>query len=204
MDRAAATFKSAKTSFVWDQYTEVVNATDEQGGMMFIRKRPNGELQMAADITLPRDAPKYVLYTGGKDAKVQLYQPKIEQVTQYAAGKNKEVFESFLVLGFGGSSSDLKKEFDIAYDGDETLGNGIRTIRLKLVSTRPNVRKMFNPIYLWIDPARGIAVQQKFMQPDSGDYRLAKYSNIELNTAIPDDVFRLKTTGKTKYVSPGL
>jgi outer membrane lipoprotein-sorting protein len=56
-------------------------------------------------------------------------------------------------------------------------------------------------IWLWIDPARGISVQQQFFQPD-GDYRLAKYSNIKINQKLPDDVFKLKTTKKTKFVSP--
>ena len=41
-------------------------------------------------------------------------------------------------------------------------------------------------------PARGVSVQQKFLEP-SGDYRLAKYSNIQLNKKINGDVFKLKT-----------
>ena len=35
-----------------------------------------------------------------------------------------------------------------------------------------------------------------------GDYRLAKYSNIKLNQKVPENVFKLKTTGKTKIVTP--
>jgi hypothetical protein len=44
-------------------------------------------------------------------------------------------------------------------------------------------------------------VQQKLMQTQ-GDYRLAKYSAIKVNAKINNDVFRLKTTNKTKFVSP--
>jgi hypothetical protein len=54
---------------------------------------------------------------------------------------------------------------------------------------------------LWIDPVRGISVQQQFFEP-SGDYRLAKYSEIQIREKLPEDVFRLKTTKKTKIVSP--
>ena len=54
---------------------------------------------------------------------------------------------------------------------------------------------------LWIDPARGVSIQQQFFDP-SGDYRLAKYTEIELNQKIPDAVFKLKTTAKTKFVAP--
>jgi hypothetical protein len=35
-----------------------------------------------------------------------------------------------------------------------------------------------------------------------GDDRLAKYSAVNLHANISNDVFRLKTTGKTKFVSP--
>jgi len=44
-------------------------------------------------------------------------------------------------------------------------------------------------------------VQQQFFEP-SGDYRLAKYSDIEVNQKLPDNVFKLKTTAKTRVVSP--
>jgi hypothetical protein len=54
---------------------------------------------------------------------------------------------------------------------------------------------------LWIDLSRGISIQQKFMQ-GQGDDRLAKYSAVNLHANISNDVFRLKTTGKTKFVSP--
>jgi outer membrane lipoprotein-sorting protein len=62
------------------------------------------------------------------------------------------------------------------------------------------VRQQFAHILLWIDPARGISVQQQLFQA-SGDYRLAKYSNIELNEKVPDGTFKLKTSGKTKIIN---
>ena len=43
--------------------------------------------------------------------------------------------------------------------------------------------------------------QQKFIEAESGDYRLAKYSDIKINEKIPDEDFKLKTTGKTKVVN---
>ena len=73
--------------------------------------------------------------------------------------------------------------------------------KLDLMPKQAKVKSMFQTITLWIDPARGISVQQKFVEP-SGDYRLAKYSNIKLNPKVPDNVFKLKTTGKTKVVTP--
>jgi outer membrane lipoprotein-sorting protein len=52
---------------------------------------------------------------------------------------------------------------------------------------------------LWIDPARGVALQQQLFQDNPGDYRMTKYSDIQLNGKIPDSVFKLKTDGETKF-----
>ncbi len=194
MDKTAASFKTAEAQFDWDQYTKVVDSHDSQKGTIYFRRAGKG-LQMAANITDP--AKKYVLYA---DEKVQVYDVGIDQVTQYAAGKNKADIESFLVLGFGGRGHDLQKSFDVSYGGKETV-DGVAAEKLELVPKTAKGRNIFDHITLWIDPARGVSVQQKFLE-SSGDYRLAKYSNIKLNEKISDDTFKLKTTGKTRYINP--
>jgi len=194
MDSTAANFRTTEASFVWDQYQKVVNETDTQKGKVYFR-RTNKETEMVADITEPEK--KYVLFT---DSKVQVYQPRIDQVTVYPAGKHRAEFESFLVLGFGGGGHDMLKSFDIKYLGTEKVG-GIEAAKLDLVPKSQSIRNTFQHILLWIDPGKGVSVQQQLVEP-SGDYRLAKYSDIELNQKISDTVFKLKTTGKTKTVSP--
>ncbi len=194
MDSTAANFNTTQASFVWDQYQKVVDESDTQKGKVYFRRQGN-ETQMAADISDPDK--KYVLFA---DGKVQMYQPRIDQVTLYHAGKSRAEFESFLVLGFGGGGHDMLKSFDVKYLGAEKLG-GTDTAKLELIPKSQKVRNTFQRILLWIDPERGVSLQQQFIEP-SGDYRLAKYSDIELNQKIPDSVFKLKTTGKTKVVSP--
>ncbi len=194
MDRVAADFRTGQADFVWEQYEKVINETDVQKGTIYFRRRGN-EIQMAADIREPEK--KYVLFS---DGKVRLYQPRIEQVTEYNAGKNKQEFESFLVLGFGAKGHDLLRSFDVSYAGSEVVG-GKPAARLLLVPKSQRVRGMFDKIYLWIDPARGVSVQQQFIEP-SGNYRLAKYTNIQSNQPLADNVFKLQTTSKTKVVRP--
>jgi len=195
MDQTAANFRTTQAAFVWDQYQKVVDETDTQKGIVYFRRTGN-EVQMAADISDP-SLPKYVLFT---DSKVEVYQPKIDQVTRYNTGKDRSAFESFLVLGFGGSGQDMLKSFTVSYIGTEKV-DGVDTAKLELVPKSQKVRNTFDYIWLWIDPTRGVSVQQKLVAP-SGDYRLAKYSDIQLNQKIPDAAFKLKTTGKTKVVSP--
>ena len=196
MDRTAANFRTTQANFVWIQYNSAVNdITDTQKGTVYFR-RAGKEVEMAADINDP-PPPKYVLYSG---SKVQVYQPKIDRVTQYDTGKDRAAFESFLVLGFGGSGQEMLKSFDVSYLNTENVG-GIETAKLELVPKSEKARNTFNRIWLWIDPNRGVSVQQKLFAP-YGDYRLADYSDIKLNEKIPDSIFKLRTTGKTKFLSP--
>jgi len=194
MDKVAANFRSAQCNFAWDQYQKVVDDHDYQKGTMYFR-RQGDDVQMAADIISP--VKKYVLFTGNL---VSVYQPSIDQVTEYNPGKNKADFESYLVLGFGGSGHDLEQSFDVKFAGMEQV-QGVNAAKLELTPKSQRVRNMFQVITLWIDPARGVNVQQKFQEP-SGDYRLAMYSNIQLNQKISGDVFKLKTTGHTKVIRP--
>ena len=198
MDKTAAAFQSVEAEFEWDQFAKVVEETTVQKGVMYFRRQGNN-IEMAADIRTTDGKPdaKYVLFTGGV---VQVYQPKVDQITKYSAGKNKADFESFLVLGFGGRGHDLAKSFDVHYAGEEQVA-GVNAAKLELTPKAARVKNMFDVITLWIDPARGISVQQKF-QESSGDYRLAKYSNIKPNQKLPDSAFKLKTTGKTRIVTP--
>ena len=138
-----------------------------------------------------------MLFSGGT---VSVYVPKAGQVTEYNAGKNKADFETFLVLGFGGRGHDLAKSFDVKYAGMEQV-QGINAAKLELTPKSQKVSNMFQTITLWIDLSRGVSVQQLFNER-SGDYRLAKYNNIQLNQKLPNDVFKLKTSGKVTYVKP--
>lgn len=193
MDSASAQFRNAEADFVWDQYQKVVNETDTQKGKVYYRRTGKGETQMSANIQSPDE--KSLVFA---DGKVRLYQPKIQQVNEYDAGKNRDQFQSFLVLGFGGRGHDLPKQFDVNFGGFEAI-NGVKTAKLELVPKAPNVKNMFNQIVIWVDPGRGISLKQQFFEP-SGDYRIANYSNIKLNTKVPDDVFKLHTSGSVKTV----
>ena len=196
MDKTAANFHSTQARFAWQQYTKVVDdVTDTQKGTVYFRRSGN-QIDMAADVRDPAP-PKYVIFSG---SKVQVYQTKIDQVTQYDTGKDRAAFESFLVLGFGGSGQDMLKSFEVTYLGNEKVAD-VDAVKLNLVPKSEKARNTFNHIWLWIDPARGVSVRQQLFEAD-GDYRLADYSEIKLNEKIPDSVFKLRTTSKTKFLSP--
>jgi len=203
MDDVAANFRTTQAEFEWDIYQKVIDEVDDvQIGTIYYRR--NGkDIEMMAEVkkagssaASAKPEPKFVLFSGGK---VRLYQPKVDQVTEVDLGKNQD-YQSYLVLGFGGSGQDLLKTFDVKYGGPETI-NGVATAKLELVPKSEKVKNTYKQIVLWIDLDRGISVQQQAFQPD-GNYRLAKYSAIRVNEKISDEVFKLKTTSKTQTISP--
>ena len=194
MDAAAKTVRTTEANVVWDEYQKVIDETETEKGKIYSR-REGGETQMAVDFVEPDK--KYVVYSGGK---VQVYQPKIDQVSEYNAGNNRVDIESFLVLGFGGGGHDLLKSYDVKYLGSESV-NGTQAAKLELIPKSVKLRNNIARILLWIDPAKGISIQQQLFEP-GGDFRLAKYSDIRINQNLPANVFKLKTTAKTKFVSP--
>jgi outer membrane lipoprotein-sorting protein len=191
MDTAAASFRTTQADFEWDRYEKVINEVDDfQTGTVYYR-RAGQDVEMRAEIKMDgpslkevKPEPKDVLFSNGK---IQVFQPKANQVTVYNAGNNRSEIEAYLVLGFGGSGQDLAKTF--------------ATAKLQLIPKSDKVRNTFKEILLWIDLDRGISVQQQFFEPQ-GDYRLAKYSKIRLNEKIGNDAFQLKTNSKTTTVSP--
>jgi outer membrane lipoprotein-sorting protein len=204
MDAVAANFSSAQAEFEWDRYEKVIDEVDDvQTGTIYYR-RSGKQFEMMVDskkdgptLNQMKPEPKYVLF---KNGQIRMYLPKVDQVTVYHLGKNSSDFESYLVLGFGGSGQDLKREFDLTDLGPETV-LGVSTVKLQLVPKSESVRNKFNRIILWIDAERGISVQQQFFEP-AGNYRLAKYTQIRLNEKIKNEVFHLKTTSKTQVVTP--
>jgi outer membrane lipoprotein-sorting protein len=204
MDAAAAKFNTTQANFEWDRYEKVIDEVDDvETGNIFYR-RVGKDVEMKAEIKTAgpsrdklKPEPQFVLFSQGK---VQRYLPRVDQVTVYDVGKNRSALEAYLVLGFGGSGQDLAKSFDVTFQGQETV-DGIGAAKLQLIPKSERLRNTFAQILLWIDLDRGISVQQQFFEP-GGNYKLAKYSSIRLNEKIPDEVFHLKTTGKTQTISP--
>jgi outer membrane lipoprotein-sorting protein len=194
MDEAATKFRNTQANFTWIQYNKVIDdIADTQKGRIYFR-RSGRDIQMAADLREPDT--KQLIFS---DGKIQIYQPRMDQVDVYDASAHREEFESFLVVGFGGGGHDMLKSFEIKFLGNEKIGD-TETAKLDLIPKSEKVKQNFSHLVLWIDPQRGISLQQQLFEA-SGDYRLAKYSDIQVNQKISDNAFKLKTSAKTKMLS---
>ena len=206
MDMTAASFRTTQADFEWETYEKVIDEIDDYEKGTIYYKRTGKEIEMMAEVKLAgsdpdklKPEPKFVLFGNGQ---VRVYQPKPDQETVYDLGKNRTDLETYIVIGFGGSGQDLPKAFDVTYVGPETI-DGIPTAKLQLVPKSERVRSSYyKQILIWVDLDRGISVQQKFISPED-NYRLAKYSSIQINgKKIPDSVFKINTTSKTQVISP--
>ena len=101
----------------------------------------------------------------------------------------------FMALGFGQSSQDLKKNFDVSLAGEEAV-DGKKTSILELT---PKNRAMFKSVRMWMDQQKWVAVQLR-VNESTGDYFLLKYSNIKMNPNISDSTFDLKVPKDVKVV----
>ena len=198
LNAAAAKFESAEADFTWDQFQAVVQDHDLQTGTIYYERKKGGSTRVAAYLKQDngKPAPKTVVFDGG-DAN--FYEPGIKQLTVIRAGANRNQWESFLTLGFGGSGSDLKVNWKVSLLGTENM-DGVQVAKLDLVPVQQSVANMFTHVTIWVDPAKGLSHKQIFYQP-SGDLRTATYTNIRYNSPIAADVFQLKLPpGTTRVV----
>ena len=192
MDAASAKFESAQADFQWDVYEAAVQVTDQQFGTVYF-ERKSAETMMAAELAKP--SAKQIVYANGK---LDLYEPGIDHLTEFSAGQNRAMYESFSTLGFGGRGSDLDKNWDVSLQGREKI-DGVDCAKLDLVPKLQNIKNIYSHITLWIDPTRDISLKLQAFEP-SGDYRTAHYTHIQVNGKIPTSVFKVNTTKKTTIV----
>ncbi len=195
MDASAARFQSASARFTWDQLTAVVQEHDVQKGTIAFRRGSTGTAMVAhVETEDGQPAPKDVLFRNGE---LQLYQPGLKQETLLHAGANREQFESFATLGFGGSGRDLQANWNVTYEGADTV-DGVAVAKLSLQPKHPAAGDMFTRIEIFLDPATDTSRRQIFYNA-AGDTRTATYSDIKLN-AVPESAFTLNIPKGTQVV----
>lgn len=123
------------------------------------------------------------------EGKIHLYFPRIKQVQVVNLGENEDKVE-FLAIGFGQSSADILRYYDVTFVGEETIV-GLTTAVLDLKPRFSDLSAIFSNIRLWIDQQRWIPIQTKLTEV-GGDYLDVRFANIKINGRLPRGVFDLK------------
>jgi hypothetical protein len=188
LDAAAKNFHTTETSVEFDTImTDPVPDTDIQKGTAYYQ-RSGTTFEMSGHITEHNKRPSdkiYILSHGvlrisetGKETDAKAYAQ---------AGK----YESYLMLGFGASGTELADKWDIKYLGPDktiTTDKGVPTDKLELVAKDPAVRKNITKVTVWMDTARAVSLKVVFDEGE-GQSWVCRYSGIKVNQPLPGNAF---------------
>src|SRR5690242_20089837 len=113
MDEVAKTFRSSQADIERTHVTVLVNDKDVSSGK-FSYVRQGKEPRVRFQFTKP--VIQDVLIDKGK---AQIYTPNLKQVQEASLGEHQDMVEMIMALGFGQSSQDLRKNYNVSLAGEE-------------------------------------------------------------------------------------
>jgi outer membrane lipoprotein-sorting protein len=194
MDHAAQDFRALSANMKRVQFTAVISEANEMEGVVRL-KRLKGSTVGIVDFQHPEQRTVYI-----NGHNVQIYYPKANTVEIYDSSKYTSNIDQFLLLGFGTSSAELQKSYDLKMAGTETIGGGATT-RIEMTPKSAELKKLITKIELWIPEGQDTAIQEKVTEP-SKNYELITYSEVKVNPSLPDSSFELKLPAKVKKIHP--
>jgi len=194
MDQSASKFRGLSAKVRKVSHTAVINETSVDAGSL-VAKRKGKEFGFLVEFTEP--AWRTVCFQG---SAIEIYYPKINTVQVYDLGKQRDLVEEFLLLGFGTSGKNLVKNHNVKLLGEPQL-RGHPTWHLELAPKSKQMSQHVKKIELWLDPSTAQPVQQKFYQA-AGDYTQIEYSDLTLEPNLPDSAVALKVPPGAKREYP--
>jgi outer membrane lipoprotein-sorting protein len=194
MDRSAAEFRSLTAKMKRVQFTAVLNESSQMDGSMQLKREKGGTVGL---IEFVQPDPRTVFLKG---KTVQIFYPKANSVEIYDTSKYVSNIDQFLLLGFGTSSAELRKTYDVKGGVTETVG-GMPTTKIELTPRSEELKKLITKIELWIPENQSNPIQEKVTEP-SRNYELVNYSDIRLNPALSDSSFELKLPPRVQKIYP--
>jgi outer membrane lipoprotein-sorting protein len=191
MDEAALTFKAISADMQMTTFTKIINDQTVQTGTLKMQRQKEKGTRAILDFSGQGDA-SIVSFS---NHTVRIYYPKLNSYQNYDLGKNSDVLDRFLLLGFGSSGKELSESYEITNAGTETI-TGQETTKLVLVPKASNVQEKLSKAQVWIPDGKAYPVQQQFFEP-TGNYRIVLYNNIKLNPPIKGNLeFKLPAGAK--------
>lgn len=178
MDQAAPGFHAMAANVEMLTYTKILDDKTLEKGTLKMQRQKGNEVRAIVDFSGQEDA-RVIAFLGGI---VRIYYPKLKEYQDYEVGKNSDVLNQFLLLGFGSSGKELARSYTISLSGSEKVGIA-DTTKLLLVPKDAKVLERLSKIEMWIPNDAAYPVQQQFYEP-SGNYRRVTYTNIDLNPPI--------------------
>jgi outer membrane lipoprotein-sorting protein len=191
LDNSAKSFHSLSANVERTKVTVVVNDHSTENGTLLVK----GD-KMLLEMAPPEQ--RTILRTGDN---IYLYTPGTKQVEEYNLGKNRDLADEFLLLGFGTSGKELQKGFDIKLVGEEKAGDK-KDVELELTPKSPGVKNQIAKVQIWLDETTWLPDEQQFTEAGSGDYSTVKYTKVVRNPGLSDNQFKQHWPKGTERVKP--
>jgi outer membrane lipoprotein-sorting protein len=180
MDKSARDFHTLTADIEHIKYTDVVKDTSTETGKLFVRRdeKMRIEFEQPDRRTILRNGDSLFVFT-----------PKINRVEEYDLGKNREMVDQYVLLGFGTKSENVRKSYLVSLLRETELDHK-KVALLELTPKSDQVRKQIAKIQMWVDEASWLPIQQKFFESGSEDYLIFHYTNVMKNLKIDDGRFK--------------
>src|SRR5689334_13883400 len=191
-DQGASRFHSMSADLTMLSHTAIRDANTTENGTNTIEKATDGT-QALIDFTSETNRRTIAFL----DRTIQMYYPKLSLVQIYKLGRKANLLDQYLLLGFGTSGKDLTKGYDVKLEGTEQV-SGQSASKLVLVPKAAGVKAQLSKVEIWLPANSGYPVQQKFYNP-SGNFRLATYTNFQLNPPLGAIKLNAPPNAKIEY-----
>jgi outer membrane lipoprotein-sorting protein len=179
MDAAAPGFHAMSANIQMLTFTKVIDDKIVENGTLRMQRGKNASVRAVIDFSGQKDAAREIGFLG---KVIRIYYPNLNVYQDYEVGKNSDVLNQFLLLGFGSSGHELAQNYDITPEGMEKVA-GVNTTKLLLMPKDPKVKERLSKIEMWFPEGAANPIQQQFYEP-TGNYRRVTYSDIKVNPPI--------------------
>jgi outer membrane lipoprotein-sorting protein len=184
MDTAARAFKSYSANVKMVDYTKIIDETVPSAGSMRLQRSKNG-LAGIVDFSAGKDP--YIVHLDGP--KGEKYLPKANEIQEFNMKKVAATLDQMLLLGFSVTRDDMLRDYDVKLGGPDKV-DSTETTRIVLTPKSAEMLKLVKTIELWIPDGKGYPIQEKETAPNK-NYRLATYSDLQVNPPLPASAFEL-------------
>jgi outer membrane lipoprotein-sorting protein len=182
MDKAAPAFHGITAKVTMVTYTKIIDDKSVETGTLQMQRISPKDVRAIMVLSSAGQSSRTLAFTGNN---VRMYFADSNSYQDYDLGKSgSNVLNSYLLLGFGSSGTDLSKNYEITYLAEESV-NQVKASKLQLIPKDKGVLEHLTKVYIWI-PEEGDPnpVQQQFFEPN-GNYREVTYSDLQPNPKFP-------------------
>jgi outer membrane lipoprotein-sorting protein len=193
MEKNKRSLKSMRANITMEKYNSQLRDTDKyQGIVLYI---PGGGGNSSASVRLEWTSPKHEIMVSS-NGNYTAYQPRLGQVFQGKTSRIKSERDSDVLALINMSAAQLRSKFGEFQDvREETLWGGVWTQHFKAM---PNGPASYQYIEVWVDKD-GMPVMTKMVEKN-GDATTVRLSDVQRNTPIPMDQFKIDLPANVKII----